>query len=127
MASNTAVRTVYRLSGVSPTSEAMLSALDAELLDGLGAELHVPDALGTPAVYVTCGMERTEAPWCGPMSRTTGITISESVRRTAALLLLAVDGTVYAIGCDQGTGCFPTTSRTSASASPSPSGRWTRT
>lgn len=107
MASNTAVRTVYRLSGVSPTSEAMLSALDAELLDGLGAELHVPDALGTPAVYVTCGMERTEAPWCGPMSRTTGITISESVRRTAALLLLAVDGTVYAIGCDQGYRLLP--------------------
>ncbi|CAM5531198.1 TIGR04141 family sporadically distributed protein OS=Streptomyces tendae OX=1932 GN=GUR47_19525 PE=4 SV=1 [Streptomyces tendae] len=107
MASNTAVRTVYRLPGVSPTAEAMLSALDAELLDGLCATLHVPEALGVPAVYITCGMERTEAPWCGPMSHTTGITVSESVRRTAALLLLAVDDTVYAIGCDQGYRLIP--------------------
>ncbi|WP_258055883.1 TIGR04141 family sporadically distributed protein [Streptomyces sp. Ru62] len=104
---NTAVRTVYRLSGVSPATEAMLGALDIELLDELGAELHVPEVLGVPAVYVTCAMERTEAPWCAPMSRTTGITVSESVRRTAALLLLAVDETVYAIGCDQGYRLIP--------------------
>ncbi|MCW8382754.1 TIGR04141 family sporadically distributed protein [Streptomyces justiciae] len=107
MASNTAVRTVYRLSGVAPTTDAMLDALDLELLDRLGADPHLPDALGVPAVYLTCGMERTEAPWCAPMSRTTGITVSESVRRTAAVLLLAVDGTVYAIGCDQGYRLIP--------------------
>ncbi|MFD7232476.1 TIGR04141 family sporadically distributed protein [Streptomyces sp. NPDC059881] len=102
MASNTAVRTVYRLSGVAPTPEAMLYALDLELLDRLGADPHLPEALGVPAVYLTCGMERAEAPWCAPMARTTGITVSEGIRRTAAVLLLAVDGTVYAIGCDQG-------------------------
>ncbi|GEC03680.1 hypothetical protein SSP24_13350 [Streptomyces spinoverrucosus] len=107
MASNTAVRTVYRLSGVAPTTEAMLYTLDLELLDRLGADPHLPEALGVPAVYITCGMERTEAPWCEPMSRTTGITVSESVRRTAAVLLLAVDDTVYAIGCDQGYRLIP--------------------
>ncbi|MFJ8080056.1 TIGR04141 family sporadically distributed protein [Streptomyces sp. NPDC096205] len=107
MPSNTEVRTVYRLSGVAPTAEAMLYALDLDFLDGLGAELHVPAVLGVPAVYVTCGMERTKAPWCEPMSRTTGITVSESVRRTAALLLVAVDDTVYAIGCDQGYRLIP--------------------
>ncbi|WP_328641409.1 TIGR04141 family sporadically distributed protein [Streptomyces canus] len=107
MGSNTAVRTVYRLSGVAPTQDAMLDALDLELLDRLGADPHLPEALGVPAVYVTCGMERTEAPWCAPMARTTGITITEGVRRTAAVLLLAVDGTVYAIGCDQGYRLIP--------------------
>ncbi|MDX3542471.1 TIGR04141 family sporadically distributed protein [Streptomyces europaeiscabiei] len=107
MASNTAVRTVYRLSGVAPTTEAMLYALDLELLDRLGADPHLPEALGVPAVYITCGMEHTEAPWCEPMSRSTGITVSESVRRTAAMLLLAVDDTVYAIGCDQGYRLIP--------------------
>jgi uncharacterized protein (TIGR04141 family) len=107
MASNTEVRTVYRLTGVAPTTEAMLEALDLELLDRLGAEPHLPEVLGVPAVYLTCGMEQTEAPWCRPMSRTTGIPVSESVRRTAALLLLAVDGTVYAIGCDQGYRLIP--------------------
>ncbi|MEU5170165.1 hypothetical protein [Streptomyces mutomycini] len=39
---HTAVRTVYRLSGVAPDVEAILSALDLALLDGLGAELHAP-------------------------------------------------------------------------------------
>ncbi|MFE8013076.1 TIGR04141 family sporadically distributed protein [Streptomyces antibioticus] len=107
MASNTAVRTVYRLSGVAPTTEAMLYALDLALLDRLGADPHLPEALGVPAVYITCGMEHTEAPWCEPMSRSTGITVSESVRRTAAVLLLAVDDTVYAIGCDQGYRLIP--------------------
>ncbi|WP_327224133.1 TIGR04141 family sporadically distributed protein [Streptomyces platensis] len=107
MASNTAVRTVYRLSGVAPAQDAMLDALDLELLDRLGADPHLPETLGFPAVYVTCGMERTEAPWCAPMARTTGITVTEGVRRTAAVLLLAVDGTVYAIGCDQGYRLIP--------------------
>ncbi|WP_086828628.1 TIGR04141 family sporadically distributed protein [Streptomyces sp. NRRL B-24572] len=107
MASNTAVRTVYRLSGVNPTPEAMLDALDHELLDRLGADLHFPHAMAVPAVYITCGMESTEAPWCEPMARTTGITVAESVRRTAALLLLAIDGTVYALGCDQGYRLIP--------------------
>ncbi|MEU2117111.1 TIGR04141 family sporadically distributed protein [Streptomyces sp. NPDC016459] len=107
MTSNTAVRTVYRLTGVTPTAEAMLDNLDLELLDRLGADLHFPEALGVPAVYVTCGMEHPEAPWCEPMARTTGITVAERVRRTAAVLLLAVDGTVYAIGCDQGYRLIP--------------------
>ncbi|MEU9331769.1 TIGR04141 family sporadically distributed protein [Streptomyces sp. NPDC048290] len=107
MPSHTEVRTVYRLSSVAPTTEAMLDALDPALLDSLGVDPHLPEALGVPAVYLTCGMERAEAPWCEPMSRTTGITVSESVRRTAALLLLAVDGTVYAIGCDQGYRLIP--------------------
>ncbi|MET7850754.1 TIGR04141 family sporadically distributed protein [Streptomyces avermitilis] len=107
MASNTAVRTVYRLSGVAPTLDAMLDALDHELLDRLGADPHFAEGLGVPAVYITCGMEHTEAPWCEPMSRTTGITVTESVRRTAAVLLLAVDSTVYAIGCDQGYRLIP--------------------
>ncbi|MFZ3493978.1 TIGR04141 family sporadically distributed protein [Streptomyces sp. 5.8] len=102
MSTNTAVRTVYRLTGVDPTPEAMLDNLDHAYLDKLGADLHFPAALGVPAVYITCGMEHREAPWCEPMSRTTGITVAESVRRTAAVLLLAVDGMVYAIGCDQG-------------------------
>ncbi|MFE5033164.1 TIGR04141 family sporadically distributed protein [Streptomyces sp. NPDC056683] len=107
MASNTAVRTVYRLSAVAPTTDAMLNALDAELLDSLGAEPHFPDVLGVPSVFVTCGIEHTEAPWCEPMSRTTGIMVTENIRRTAAVLLLAVDGTVYAIGCDQGYRLIP--------------------
>jgi hypothetical protein len=68
MTSNAAVRTVYRLSGVAPTPDAMLDALDLQLLDRLGAYPHSPEALGVPTVYLSCGMERTEAPWCASMA-----------------------------------------------------------
>ncbi|MFI9599960.1 TIGR04141 family sporadically distributed protein [Streptomyces sp. NPDC052043] len=64
-------------------------------------------APAVPAVYFTCGMERSEAPWCDNMFRTTGIHVVESVRRTAAVLLLAVDDEVYAVGCDQGYRLIP--------------------
>ncbi|MCU4746519.1 MULTISPECIES: TIGR04141 family sporadically distributed protein [unclassified Streptomyces] len=107
MAPKTVVRTVYRLPRTTPTRDAMLDALDTDLLDLFGATLHLPEALGVPAVYITCGMEQSEAPWCAPMARTTGIAVTERVRRTAALLLLALDGTVYAIGCDQGYRLIP--------------------
>lgn len=107
MTTNTEVRTIYRLSSVAPTPEAMLDVFDAEALDRRGADVHFPDLIGVPAVYITCGMEIDEAAWCAPMARTTGITVTESVRRTAAVLLLAVDGTVYGIGCDQGYRLIP--------------------
>ncbi|MFH9367732.1 TIGR04141 family sporadically distributed protein [Streptomyces sp. or20] len=107
MTTNTEVRTIYRLSGVAPTPEAMLDVFDAASLDRHGADVHFPDLVGVPAVYITCGMESEEAPWCAPMARTTGIEVTESVRRTAAVLLLAVDGEVYGIGCDQGYRLIP--------------------
>ncbi|WP_328440966.1 TIGR04141 family sporadically distributed protein [Streptomyces sp. NBC_00444] len=107
MASSTALLTLYRLRGIAPTLEAMHDALDLDHLAELGAELHVPEVLGVPAVYFTCGMERSEAPWCDNMFRTTGIHVVESVRRTAAVLLLAIDSEVYAVGCDQGYRLIP--------------------
>ncbi|MET9254869.1 TIGR04141 family sporadically distributed protein [Streptomyces sp. NPDC003717] len=107
MVSHTEVRTVYRLTGVEPAPEAMLDVFDLDLLDRLGADAHFPEVFGVPAVYITCGMEQDRAPWCPSMARTTGIPVTESVRRTAAVLLLAVDGTVYAIGCDQGYRLIP--------------------
>ncbi|QZL08359.1 TIGR04141 family sporadically distributed protein (plasmid) [Streptomyces sp. BHT-5-2] len=102
MATHTAVRTVYRLSTLSPTPEAMFEALDHEQLDRLGAELHHPDVLGVPAVYLTYGKEEAADTWCAPNARTTGIPVFEPVRRTGALLLLAVDGQVYAVTCGNG-------------------------
>lgn len=107
MASSTALLTLYRLRDVAPTLEGMHDALDLERLAELSAEPHFPDVLGVPAVYFTCGVERAEAPWCRNMARTTGIEVVEHVRRTAAVLLLAVDGEVYAVGCDQGYRLIP--------------------
>jgi uncharacterized protein (TIGR04141 family) len=102
MAAHTAVRTVYRLPTLQPTPEAMFEALDHEQLDRLGAELHHPEVLGVPAVYLTYGKEEAADTWCAPNARTTGIPVVEPVRRTGALLLLAVDGQVYAVTCGNG-------------------------
>ncbi|MDJ0465259.1 TIGR04141 family sporadically distributed protein [Streptomyces sp. H27-C3] len=102
MSTHTAVRTVYRLSTVSPTPEAMFDALDHEQLDRLGAELHHPEVLGVPAVYLTYGKQEEADTWCAPNARTTGILVSEPVRRTGALLLLAVGDQVYAVTCGNG-------------------------
>ncbi|MFF1692075.1 TIGR04141 family sporadically distributed protein [Streptomyces sp. NPDC058257] len=107
MTAHTAVRTVYRLGTVSPTPEAMFEVLDHEQLDRLGAELHHPEVLGVPAVYLTYGKEEEADTWCAPNARTTGIPVFEPVRRTGSLLLLAVDGQVYAVTCGNGYRLIP--------------------
>lgn len=102
MAARTSKRTLYRLRGVAPTTEAMFDALDANQLERVRADFDVPDNLGVPAVLVTGSFEQPVASWCDEIRQTTGIEVSRPVNRSAGLLMLAVDGQVYAIGYDQG-------------------------
>ncbi|MFE1959245.1 TIGR04141 family sporadically distributed protein [Streptomyces sp. NPDC059479] len=100
--SSTSKRTLYRLRGVAPTAEAMLAALDQDQLDKVGADLVIPERLDVPAIVITGSFEQSVAPWCEELFRTTGCEVSRPVNRSAGLLMLAVDGEVYAIGYDQG-------------------------
>lgn len=101
--SGTSKRTLYRLTGIAPTVDAMFGVLDPVRLDAVGAELHVPEEwLGVPALLVTGSFEQPVASWCGEINRTTGCEVARPVNRSAGLLMLAVDGEVYAIGYDQG-------------------------
>lgn len=102
MATRTSKRTLYRLKGVAPTIDAMFDALDSKQLERVHADFDIPEDLGVPAVLVTGSFEQSVASWCDEVFRTTGIEVSRPVNRSAALLLLAVDGEVYAIGYDQG-------------------------
>lgn len=102
MTARTSKRTLYRLRGVPPTADAMLDALDADHLARVHADFDVPENLGVPAVLVTGSFEQPVASWCDEIFRTTGIEVSRPVNRSAGLLMLAVDGEVYAIGYDQG-------------------------
>ncbi|MER8068552.1 TIGR04141 family sporadically distributed protein [Streptomyces sp. NPDC094034] len=102
MTARTSKRTLYRLRGVPPTADAMFDALDADQLERVHAEFDVPENLGVPAVLVTGSFEQPVASWCDEIFRTTGIEVSRPVNRSAGLLMLAVDGEVYAIGYDQG-------------------------
>lgn len=108
MAPSTAKRTLYRLVGVAPTPDAMYDALDHGQLAALDAQIHFPDErLAAPSLLITAAMANEEASWCREVARTTGVRLVEPVRRTAALLLFAVDGAVYAIGYDQGYRLLP--------------------
>ncbi|MFD5753328.1 TIGR04141 family sporadically distributed protein [Streptomyces sp. NPDC127033] len=102
MTARTTKRTLYRLRGVPPTTDAMLYALDADQLGRVHAGADVVENLGVPAVLVTGSFEQPVASWCEEIFRTTGIEVSRPVNRSAGLLMLAVDGEVYAIGYDQG-------------------------
>ncbi|MFC4562852.1 TIGR04141 family sporadically distributed protein [Nocardiopsis mangrovi] len=107
MATSTSTRTLYRLRDVAPTIEAMFDALDPDQLEAVGAELAVPERLGVPAILVSGGFEHSVASWCDEVFRTTGCVVSRPVNRSAGLLMLAVDGNVYAIGYDQGFRLIP--------------------
>jgi uncharacterized protein (TIGR04141 family) len=101
--SGTSKRTLYRLTGVAPTVDDMYDVLDLARLEAVDAELHFPqERLGVPALLVTGSFEQPVASWCDEISRTTGCEVSRPVNRSAGLLMLAVDGEVYAIGYDQG-------------------------
>ncbi|MGW6355329.1 TIGR04141 family sporadically distributed protein [Streptomyces sp. NPDC055092] len=101
--SSTSKRTLYRLTGVAPTVDAMFDLLDPEQLEAVDAELQFPEEwLGVPALLVTGSFEQPVASWCGEINRTTGCEVVRPVNRSAGLLMLAVDGEVYAIGYDQG-------------------------
>lgn len=102
MTARTSKRTLYRLRGVPPTADAMFDALDADQLERVYADFDVPENLGVPAILVTGSFEQPVASWCDEIFRTTGIEVSRPVNRSAGLLMLAVDGEVYAIGYDQG-------------------------
>ncbi|CAM5236432.1 hypothetical protein SALBM135S_00633 [Streptomyces alboniger] len=64
--SGTSKRTLYRLTGVAPTVDAMFDVLDPDRLEAVDAELHVPEErLGVPTLLVTGSFEQPVASWCG--------------------------------------------------------------
>ncbi|MEV4056774.1 DUF6119 family protein [Amycolatopsis sp. NPDC049688] len=105
MAPRTSKHTLYRLVGVAGTSDGLLQAVDDELFDEISGSFEVPPAftaLGVEALAVTGAALKDEADWCEEFRRTTGLDCSQPSWRGCGLLLLAVDGEVYAIGYGQG-------------------------
>ncbi|MBO8195185.1 TIGR04141 family sporadically distributed protein [Streptomyces oryzae] len=110
MSSTASKRTLYRLTHVKATPESMLEALDVDALDTLDAVVRdVSDHMGVPALAVSFAVAKEEAAWGKDILRLTdGSDLLQSEQRTGALLMLAVDGAVYAIGFDQGYRLLPT-------------------
>ncbi|MFJ5608268.1 DUF6119 family protein [Streptomyces sp. NPDC093221] len=93
----TSNRTLYRLTGVEPTVEAMLDCIPADKLDDMGAEIQVLSHYDVPAIALCGSFAKEESTWCAGFSRLTGWEVREPSRRGAALIMLAVDGEVYVV------------------------------
>lgn len=110
MATNTSKHTLYRLIGVPATLDGLRKALDHDRLEALDhtvQEAPYFTGLGIPALLVTVNDVRNAAEWCPEVRRTTGCDVAEPSWRSSAVLVLAVDGRVYAIGFDQGFRLIP--------------------
>lgn len=105
----TRIMTIYRLPDIDPTVDDMFDILDEDQLAEIGTESpEFPDTFGVPAVWVDgCFAPETPAEWCADAQATTGLHIEYFDRRSAGLLLLAVDGTVYALGYGAGHRLIP--------------------
>jgi uncharacterized protein (TIGR04141 family) len=100
-------RTLYRLTGVEPTVEAMLDCISAAKLVEADAELQLLDHFGVPALALCGHFSKDESGWCPGFSRLTGWQVREPSRRGAALIMLAVDGEVYALSFGDGFRLIP--------------------
>ncbi|MGW2052758.1 DUF6119 family protein [Streptomyces sp. NPDC001840] len=93
----TAQRTLYRLNGVEPTVEAMFDSIPAAKLDEIGAEFRQLDHFDLPALALHGRFSKEEAGWCADFSRLADWQVRQPSLRGAGLVLLAVDGQVYAL------------------------------
>jgi uncharacterized protein (TIGR04141 family) len=94
--------TLYRLTGITPTADGMFDALTestrTKQLYMPAVDIDQTTIAGAPALVVTAQISHAEAEWCRDMSVTTGLDISYDARRPSGLVLMAVDGIVYALG-----------------------------
>jgi uncharacterized protein (TIGR04141 family) len=103
--------TLYRLPGVTPTHDGMFDGFTAYVsareLDEIDAELTLIDVAGNPALLITVQGEESVANWCEDASMTTGLDMSYTDCTCGAVLLLAVDGVVYALSYGAGFRLIP--------------------
>lgn len=95
-------RTLYRLIGVEPTVAAMLDCIPAEKLDDIDADFRVLDHFEVPAIALRGRFSKHESGWCAGFSNLTDWEVREPSLRGAALVMLAVDGQVYALTFGEG-------------------------
>ncbi|MDV9169022.1 DUF6119 family protein [Streptomyces sp. W16] len=104
----TSTRTLYRLVGVEPTLEGMFDSIQADRLDEIGAEFRALDHFGVPAIALHGRFSKEEASWCADFARLTEWPVIHPSLRGAGLVLLAVDGQVYALAYGDGFRLVPT-------------------
>ena len=98
--------TLYRLPSVAPDPNAMfdvlLKTVTAEKLDAIGADIIPVVIANSPGLWTEAQFKNPEADWCPDASITTGLDISYPDTHSAGLIMIAVDGTTYALGYGAG-------------------------
>jgi uncharacterized protein (TIGR04141 family) len=97
----TTERTLYRLLGVQPTAQGLADAVSQHIGDRKLQELSATRVSttieGNPAIWIGLPGRDHVADWCPDASAITGLTLAYNERRAGGLLLIAVDGTMYAM------------------------------
>jgi uncharacterized protein (TIGR04141 family) len=89
--------TLYRLDGVPPDPEGLSSALNYRYLREQDFEITPTMLGGLPALLVHGQVPREQAKWCPIITGLTGNDIAVGYSSAGGALLVAVDGTVYAL------------------------------
>lgn len=107
----TSERTLYRLLGVPATANGLTRAVskhigDRKLDEMSAARVHLTIE-GSPAIWIGIPGRDHLAEWCVDASTITGLDLTYDERRAGGILLIAVDGTVYAIAFGAGYPLLP--------------------
>lgn len=101
MVARTRDATLYLLRDVQPDVDGMLAAYLEEEPDP-GFDVQEVTVVDAPALWIEGSYEREVAEWCADASTTTGLTVRRASAQPAGLLIIAVDGAVYAVGYGAG-------------------------
>ncbi|NJP29341.1 hypothetical protein FLW53_35110 [Microbispora sp. SCL1-1] len=102
MAPTTLPATVYRLTGITPTADAMFDATSVDRLAEPGVDVVQIDIAGAPALLYSRQLPTTKTGWCASLSQLTGIPLDLNRQDAEAVLIVGVDEHVYGIGFGQG-------------------------
>ncbi|WP_055481331.1 DUF6119 family protein [Sphaerimonospora mesophila] len=102
MAPTTLPATVYRLTGIPPTADAMFDATSVDRLAESGVDVVPIDIAGAPAILYFRQLPTNKAGWCAGLSALTGVPLGLLRQDCEAVLIVGVGEHVYGIGFGQG-------------------------
>ncbi|MFI6790429.1 DUF6119 family protein [Nonomuraea sp. NPDC050383] len=102
MAPATLPATVYRLTDIAPTTDAMFEATSTGRLAAPGVDVMELDIAGSPAVLYFRQHPPSKAGWTPGLSSLTGVSLPLVKQDCEAVLIVAAEPYVYGIGFGQG-------------------------
>ena len=102
MAHTTLPATVYRLTGITSTVDAMFDATSVDRLAEPGVDVVQIDIAGAPALLYSRQLPTATTGWCASLSQLTGIPLDLNRQDAEAVLFVGVDQHVYGMGFGQG-------------------------